>query len=66
MTEKKRRAPGGGRKPMPEAARLIPVTVRLSPEMIEFCKTYGKEEGGMSALVRRLLRIEEWRVRKEL
>lgn len=41
MTEKKKRAPGGGRKPLPESEKLQPVTVRLTPDQVEHCRRHG-------------------------
>lgn len=36
------RREGAGRKPKPESERLHPITVWLTPEQIEHCKSYGE------------------------
>lgn len=41
MTEKKKRAPGGGRKPLPASLKRQVVTIRITPEQREHVQRSG-------------------------
>lgn len=57
MKEKKTRAPGGGRKPLPEADRLVQISVRLTHQQLERLKA----SGDVSKAIRQILEREEGR-----
>jgi hypothetical protein len=42
---RKTRAPGGGRKPLPESERKVPIKLSISPEAREIVDQQGKGQG---------------------
>jgi uncharacterized protein (DUF4415 family) len=53
---RRRRAPGGGRKPKQEGALYIPVSMRLHPKAFEWAKAEAQKRGiGYQSLINEIL-----------
>jgi uncharacterized protein (DUF4415 family) len=53
---KRKRAPGGGRKPKQEGTLYVPVSMRLHPKAIEWAKAEAKKRGiGYQSLINEIL-----------
>jgi uncharacterized protein (DUF4415 family) len=53
---RRKRAPGGGRKPKQEGTLYVPVSMRLHPKAFEWAKTEAQKRGiGYQSLINEIL-----------